>query len=71
MKARALEGCWVSHAPIGYINVKDVLKRPTLGYADDDTAGDNGLLGFAGTLGIDDLERESVLLEDPGALADL
>ena len=37
MKARALEGGWVSHAPVGYVNVKDSLKRPTLGYADDDT----------------------------------
>lgn len=37
MKARALEGCWVNCAPVGYVNVKDPLKRPTLGYADDDT----------------------------------
>ena len=30
MKARALEGCWVVNAPIGYTNHKDELKRPTL-----------------------------------------
>ncbi len=30
MRARAEEGCWVSHAPIGYVNMKDELKRPTL-----------------------------------------
>ena len=30
MRARAEEGCWVSHALVGYVNVKDELKRPTL-----------------------------------------
>lgn len=30
MRTRAEEGCWVSHAPIGYINFKDELKHPTL-----------------------------------------
>ncbi|MDB5163952.1 MAG: Site-specific recombinase [Candidatus Saccharibacteria bacterium] len=30
MVARVKEGCWVSKAPAGYINIKDVAKRPTL-----------------------------------------
>lgn len=30
MKARALEGCWVVNAPIGYTNYKDELKRQSL-----------------------------------------
>jgi site-specific DNA recombinase len=30
MVARVREGCWVSKAPIGYINIKDEAKRPTL-----------------------------------------
>ena len=34
MKARAEEGCWVSHAPTGYINMKDESKRPTLAFND-------------------------------------
>jgi hypothetical protein len=37
MKSRALEGCWVVNAPIGYVNHKDELKRPTLMYGDKDT----------------------------------
>ncbi len=37
MKARALEGGWVTHAPIGYENVKDALKRPTLAFSDEVT----------------------------------
>ncbi len=36
MRARALEGCWVSGAPIGFVNVKDELKRPTLAQGDKD-----------------------------------
>jgi site-specific DNA recombinase len=32
--ARAEEGGWVSHAPVGYVNTKDELKRPTLAYDD-------------------------------------
>lgn len=32
MAARAKEGCWVTTAPIGYINAKDGLKRPTLAF---------------------------------------
>ena len=35
MRARAEEGCWVSHAPAGYVNVKDGLKRPTLAFDDN------------------------------------
>ncbi len=37
MVARAMEGCWVSHAPIGFKNYKLPDKRPTLILADDDT----------------------------------
>jgi len=37
MKARALEGGWITHAPIGYVNVKDDLKRPTLALSDEET----------------------------------
>lgn len=37
MVARSLEGCWVVNAPIGYINVKDELKRPTLTFRDENT----------------------------------
>jgi site-specific DNA recombinase len=32
MVARAMEGAWVSRPPIGYINVKDERRRPTLAY---------------------------------------
>lgn len=32
MAARAKEGCWVSKAPTGYVNVRDLLKRPTLAF---------------------------------------
>ena len=32
MVARVMEGAWVSRPPIGYINVKDELKRPTLAF---------------------------------------
>lgn len=36
MKARAKDGCWVVNAPIGYKNVKDDLKRPTLAFRDEE-----------------------------------
>jgi site-specific DNA recombinase len=34
MAARAKEGAWISHAPVGYVNMKDIQKRPTLALAD-------------------------------------
>lgn len=37
MIARTLEGGWVVNAPLGYVNVKDELKRPTLAYGDEST----------------------------------
>lgn len=37
MKARSLEGGWVVNAPIGYVNIKDDLKRPTLTFGDERT----------------------------------
>ena len=37
MIARTLEGGWVVNAPLGYVNVKDELKRPTLAYSDEGT----------------------------------
>src|SRR5262249_8345401 len=39
--------------------------------ADVDAAGDHGLLRLAGALGIEQLEREAVLLEDAPAIPDL
>ncbi len=37
MIARTLEGGWVVNAPLGYLNVKDDLKRPTLAFGDGAT----------------------------------
>lgn len=32
LRARAEGGCWVGHAPAGYVNTRDELKRPTLAF---------------------------------------
>jgi site-specific DNA recombinase len=37
MRARAMDGCWVAGAPIGYVNYRDEAKRPTLRFADKET----------------------------------
>ena len=51
---------------IGAQNAHDPCPDPDL-----DTAGYDSLLGLAGTLGVEDFEREAVLLENAGALADI
>ena len=51
---------------IGAQNPHDACPDPDL-----DAAGDHGLLGLAGALGIEDFERQAVLLENTGALADI
>jgi len=37
MRARAMDGCWVAGAPIGYVNFRDEAKRPTLKFGDKQT----------------------------------
>lgn len=37
MIARSLEGGWVVNAPLGYVNVKDEFKRPTLTFGEEKT----------------------------------
>lgn len=39
MAARAKEGCWVSKAPTGYVNTRDLMKRPTLAFDEQNISG--------------------------------
>jgi site-specific DNA recombinase len=36
MRARAAEGCWQAHAPIGYVTARDAANRPTLAFQSDE-----------------------------------